>query len=166
MMRSIMKVPDTNLEIEKRKYNNPNIIRLLSSFFSKDACMMILWDNFNGMYGMRVTVEESNYPTAPNSYEDYYYVIDSNSFYVSLDGDEREYPESLKNKSFLSKTARGIITEASKFYPTRVFDCIILDSSNYTKMGRCVGIGSNSNGEELFDIKETARCSKVLYISV
>ena len=53
-MRSIMKVPDTNLEIEKRKYNNPNIIRLLSSFFPKDACMVILWDNFNGMYGVRV----------------------------------------------------------------------------------------------------------------
>lgn len=157
-----MRVPDTKLEIKEKKYNNPNIIRLLESFFPKDACMVVLWDNFNGTYGMRITVEESNYPTAPNSYEDYYYVIDSNSFYLSLDGDKREYPDSLKNIPLLCRTVRGIITEGSKFYPTRVFDCIILDS----RMGKYVGIGSNSSGEELFDIEETARCSKVLYMSV
>lgn len=162
-----MRVPGTKLEIKEKKYNNPNIIRLLESFFPKDACMVVLWDNFNETYGMRVTVKEDNYPTAPNSYDDYYYIIDSNSFYVSFEGDKREYPDSLKNIPLLCRTARGIITEASKFYPTRVFDCIILDTSNYIKMGRCVGIGSNSsNNEELFDIKETSRCSKILYMSV
>lgn len=157
-----MKVLDTNLEIKEKKYNNPNIIGVLSSLFPRDAYLVVLWDNFNRTYGMMVSTFEGGDFTTPDSNEDYYYKIDSNTFHVAFDGDEREYPEYLRNLSLLSRTAKGIIIEGSKFFPTRVFDCIILDS----RMARVVGIGSNSRGEELFDIVETARCSKVLYMSV
>ena len=156
------KVLDTNLEIKERKYNSPTIIRLLSKLFPENAYLIVLWDNFNGTYGMMISTFEGGDFTTPDSNEDYYYTIDSNTLYVSLDGDKRVYPKCLKNKSLLSRTITGIITEGSKFYPTRVFDCIILDS----RMGRIVGIGSNSSGEELFDIEETAKCSKVLYMSI